>query len=47
MDVLTQIVAGTPDPSPMPRLHRPLLVLAALLLAGALGAEAWRSLRKA
>ncbi len=40
-------VEVAPDPSLLPRLHLPLLVLALLLLAGALGAEAWRSRRKA
>ncbi len=40
-------VEVAPDPSLLPRLHLPLLVLALLLLAVALGVEAWRSRRKA
>ncbi|MGE5126752.1 MAG: hypothetical protein ACM3PV_10705 [Betaproteobacteria bacterium] len=40
-------VEVAPDPSLLPRLRRPLLVLALLLLAWALAAEAWRARRKA
>ena len=40
-------VEVAPDPSLLPRLRGPLLVVALLLLAWALAAEAWRARRKA